>query len=60
MGDIICKSEYGPIAQLGECRVRNAEVEGSIPFGSTNRQCLTDAAPDLKRAVILCHIKHIY
>lgn len=25
----------GPIAQLGERRVRNAEVEGSIPFRST-------------------------
>ena len=26
---------YGPVAQLGERRVRNAEVEGSSPFGST-------------------------
>ena len=26
---------YGPVAQLGERRVRNAEVEGSNPFGST-------------------------
>ena len=26
---------FGAVAQLGECRVRNAEVEGSIPFGST-------------------------
>ena len=26
---------FGPIAQLGERRVRNAEVEGSIPFRST-------------------------
>ena len=26
---------YGAVAQLGERRVRNAEVEGSIPFGST-------------------------
>ena len=25
----------GPVAQLGECCVRNAEVEGSNPFGST-------------------------
>ena len=25
----------GLVAQLGERRVRNAEVEGSIPFGST-------------------------
>ena len=28
-------SAYGGIAQLGERRVRNAEVEGSIPFEST-------------------------
>ena len=26
----------GLVAQLGERCVRNAEVEGSIPFGSTN------------------------
>ena len=26
------------MAQLGERRVRNAEVEGSIPFGSTKRE----------------------
>ena len=25
----------GPVAQLGERRVRNAEAEGSNPFGST-------------------------
>ena len=30
----------GPVAQLGERRVRNAEVEGSNPFGSTNVQRL--------------------
>ena len=28
----------GPVAQLGERRVRNAEVEGSIPFGSTTSE----------------------
>ena len=28
-------ARFGPIAQLGERRVRNAEVEGSIPFRST-------------------------
>ena len=28
----------GPVAQLGERRVRNAEVEGSIPFGSTRKK----------------------
>ncbi len=27
--------KYGPVAQLGERRVRNAEVESSILFGST-------------------------
>ena len=26
---------YGVVAQLGERRVRNAKVEGSIPFRST-------------------------
>ena len=32
-GDIIIDS--GDVAQLGERRVRNAKVEGSIPFRST-------------------------
>ena len=32
-GAIICV--YGPVAQLGERCVRNAEAEGSIPFRST-------------------------
>ena len=27
----------GAVAQLGEHSVRNAEVEGSIPFGSTSQ-----------------------
>lgn len=27
----------GAVAQLGERRVRNAEVRGSIPLGSTNQ-----------------------
>ncbi len=27
---------FGGVAQLGERRVRNAKVEGSIPFSSTN------------------------
>lgn len=30
------QTEYGLVAQLGERRVRNAEVEGSIPFESTS------------------------
>ena len=42
----------GAVAQLGERRVRNAEVEGSIPFCSTNyllgsrlrRQCARQGA----------------
>ena len=29
--------EHGLVAQLGERRVRNAEVEGSIPFESTKK-----------------------
>ena len=28
----------GAVAQLGECSVRNAEVIGSIPIGSTLRE----------------------
>ncbi len=28
---------HGAVAQLGERRVRNAKVRGSIPLGSTNR-----------------------
>lgn len=31
--DIVCAC--GAVAQLEERRVRNAEVEGSIPFGAT-------------------------
>ena len=29
---------FGGVAQLGERRVRNAKVEGSIPFSSTNHR----------------------
>ena len=36
MNGLLRKSS-GPIAQLGERRVRNAEVRGSIPLGSTKR-----------------------
>src|ERR1700674_6041026 len=32
----------GAVAQLGERRVRNAKVEGSIPFRSTNPLFLDD------------------
>ena len=35
--EIYCKS-YGPVAQLGERGVRNAEVMGSIPTGSTKKR----------------------
>ena len=28
---------HGRVAQLGECCIRIAEVEGSTPFASTNR-----------------------
>ena len=31
-------SKVGAVAQLGERLVRNEEVSGSIPLGSTNRQ----------------------
>lgn len=33
--DFSAVAAYGPVAQLGERQVRNLEVEGSIPFGST-------------------------
>jgi hypothetical protein len=32
-------ARYGTVAQLGERDVRNVEVEGSIPFGSTILGC---------------------
>ncbi len=34
-GTHVPKIKHGLVAQLGERRVRNAEVEGSIPFEST-------------------------
>jgi hypothetical protein len=37
----IARLENGAVAQLGERRVRNAKVEGSIPFRSTIYQALT-------------------
>ena len=36
--------KYGPLAQLGERQVRNLEVRGSIPLGSTKEK-------DSRRAV---------
>ncbi len=34
--EIPSAAQCGAVAQLGERSVRNAEVEGSIPFGSTS------------------------
>ena len=36
MGVLKSRRMIGAVAQLGERRVRNAKVEGSIPFRSTN------------------------
>ena len=36
--DLSPKTEYGPLAQLGERQVRNLEVMGSIPTWSTIRK----------------------
>lgn len=33
---VTVRGQVGAVAHLGERRVRNAEVEGSTPFGSTN------------------------
>ena len=35
-GADLCAPEVGAVAQLGERLVRNEEVSGSIPLGSTN------------------------
>ena len=35
------KTQYGRLAQLGERRVRNAEVVGSIPISSTKKEGIT-------------------
>jgi hypothetical protein len=45
---IICR---GDVAQLGERRVRNAKVEGSIPFVSTNE------LGGLGLRLTLCHLQ---
>ena len=42
-GDIIERS--GDVAQLGERRVRNAKVEGSIPFVSTKFRLTRSCVP---------------
>jgi Rhamnan synthesis protein F len=42
------------VAQLGERRVRNAKVEGSIPFHSTNQFQDGRTAP-MNRAVVIAH-----
>ena len=43
--DIYKKTEYGLVAQLGERRVRNAEVMGSNPTRSTRKKDLQNASP---------------
>ena len=48
------KTRIGAVAQLGERRVRNAEVRGSIPLGSTKR--LHQGTPDRLASTVLCKI----
>ena len=36
----LLKTRHGAVAQLGERRVRNAKVRGSIPLGSTKLDVL--------------------
>lgn len=38
VGGLRLQHPYGPVAQLGERCVRNAEAEGSNPFGSTTEK----------------------
>ena len=45
MGGAIRAAHLGDVAQLGERGVRNAEVEGSIPFVSM--KTLSPQKPDL-------------
>ena len=35
--NVVLYIAHGRVAQLGECCIRIAEVEGSTPFASTNR-----------------------
>ena len=49
--DCTISTKHGAVAQLGERCVRNAEVEGSIPFRSTNAR----EWPELP-AIFLCEI----
>ena len=44
----------GAVAQLGERRVRNAEVRGSIPLGSTSVQA--SECEGLRRLWVMCAI----
>ena len=44
----------GLVAQLGERRVRNAEVEGSNPFGSTNLRCAIGKVAHLSFGTEIC------
>jgi hypothetical protein len=45
-----CAPSCGAVAQLGERRVRNAKVEGSIPFRSTNSFCWSRVERDTDSA----------
>src|SRR4051812_2475998 len=47
----------GVVAQLGERRVRNAEVEGSIPFDSTDGTPSSKASYSLPSDVRKCDSK---
>jgi hypothetical protein len=56
-GDIITCS--GDVAQLGERRVRNAKVEGSIPFVSTTHSKPADSGGLLFDAGTRRHLQHV-
>ena len=47
-------NQYGLVAQPGERCVRNAEVEGSIPFRSTSSVMLRPLRSQLHESVFLC------
>ena len=43
--DGFCESYHGVLAQLGERKVRNLEVRGSIPLCSTNKKTIHGMTP---------------
>src|SRR5882672_9534883 len=58
---------HGAVAQLGERRVRNAKVEGSIPFRSTNSSpsgsapgCLSESGDSFRFWGPIWPIRHIH